>query len=97
MPRIPKAGDEFNREDFDMLLKAIEQRKDNFPDEPPTMTMALVMFNIGDRFSPVECVEQEWTGIKSDVPKGEGVPKCPNGHVLMQGRGLRLGWIEEKD
>lgn len=95
MARVPKPGDEFTTEDFEMVIDAIKQRQINFPDESTTLTLGLVLFNIGDRFARVECIEQEWTGFKKDIPKGDGVPKCPNGHVLMQGRGLSLGWIQE--
>lgn len=97
MKRIPKAGDQFTTDDFDMVLEAYEQRQRNFPNEPASFTFALVLFNIGDRFTPVECIEQEWAGLKKDVPKSDGVPKCPNGHVLVQGLPLKLGWIQERD
>lgn len=91
---IPKAGQGFGVRDFDMLIEAVRKRRENFPDEDPTMTMALVMFNIGDRFAPVTCIEGEWEALKMDLPKGDGVPKCPNGHVCTQGFGLQLGWIQ---
>lgn len=94
MARIPKAGDPFTQEDFDMVLEAVRQRQENFTSEPPVMSMALVMFNIGERFAPVTCIEGEWEGLKYNIPKGDGIPKCPNGHVMTQGKGLQLGWIE---
>lgn len=96
MDRIPKAGEAFNTDDFEMLLEAIEKRNKNFPDEPAAITMGLVLFNIGDRFTPVECMEQEWKGIKKDIPRGEESPKCPNGHDLMQGPSLKIGWVQEE-
>lgn len=92
---IPQAGDSLKIADIEILVSAIVDRQQNFPGEPVGLTIALVMMNIGDRYSPVECLEQEWTGLKKDIPKGEGVPKCPNGHVLTQGAGLKLGWLSD--
>ena len=51
-----------------------------------------VLLNAGDSFAPVSCVAGEWAGFKGDLPKMPGIPKCPNGHVCMQGEGLRLGF-----
>lgn len=92
---IPKAGDLFTKEDFDILVKALQKRMENFPEENFVLTLGLVLFNIGDRYAPVTCIEQEWKGLKRDIPPGEGIPKCPNGHPLIQGNPLRLGWMEE--
>lgn len=78
-----------------MILQAVNQRNKNFPDEPGAVTIALVLMNIGRRFTKVRCIEREWSGILQDIPKGEGVPKCPNGHALFEQRGLELGWIDE--
>lgn len=97
--RVPKAGDPLTVEDFDMIMEAVEQRQHNWPEEPFKMSMGLVFFNIGDRFAPVSCIDEthKWEGLKKDIPKdpNDGVPKCPGGHVLMQGSGLHLGWVDE--
>lgn len=93
MDRIPKAGESITTEDFDMILEAIGKRHQNFPNEPPVLSMAIVMMNIGDRFAPVACVEGEWKGHKKDLYGGVDVPKCPNGHAVIQGVGLKIGWI----
>jgi hypothetical protein len=93
----PKAGESLTPDDFDMILEAIGDRQKNFPNEPPVISMGLVFFNIGDRFAPVSCVAGEWSGLKQDIPKSDDpndLPKCPGGHVLTQGRGLKLGWLE---
>lgn len=93
----PKAGDGITVEDIEMILEAVKNRQENFKDEPAKMSFALVLFNIGDRFAPVSCVAGEWSGLKTDIPKSDNLdelPKCPNGHVLIQGRGLKLGWLE---
>lgn len=94
--RVPKVGDALNIDDLEMIIEAVEQRQRNFPDEPSEMTLALVFFNIGDRFAPVTCINGEWSGLKKDIPKGnpQSIPKCPNNHVLTMGPGLRLGWID---
>lgn len=93
MGRVPKVGDTLNTDDFEMIMEAVEQRQKNF-DEPPVLSMALVFGNIGQRFAPVICLEGEWEGVKQDVPKGEGDPKCPNGHPLRAGPPLKLGWVK---
>lgn len=95
MARIPKAGDRLNSEDVEMIIEAVNDRQKLFNREPLAMSLALVLFNIGDRFAAVSCVAGEWEGLKKDIPRGEGVPKCPNGHVMMQGPGLRLIWQVE--
>lgn len=92
---IPKAGDFVGVPDVENIVEAIVIRQEKFPEEPVGVTIALILMNIGDRYSPVECIEQEWTALKKDVPNGEGVPKCPNGHVLTQGPGLKLGWLSD--
>lgn len=92
--RIPAPGDRVNMGDLEEIVEAIVQRGKNFPDEPGAMTIGLVLMNIGDRFTPVVCRHGEWMGIKKDLQKGDGVPTCPNGHVLTEGKGLKLGWIE---
>lgn len=92
---IPKAGDFLTIVDVEHIVEAIVTRQEKFPGEPVGVTIALILMNIGDRYSPVECIEQEWTGYKKDLERGEGVPKCPNGHVLTQGPGLKIGWLND--
>lgn len=96
MDRIPKAGEPVTAEDFDMILEAVGQRQQNFPQEPSSLTMAMIFFNIGDRFTPVTCIEEEWTGVKQDLRHETGIPKCPNGHTLTEGPSLKLGWVNEQ-
>lgn len=93
---IPKAGEALTIKDVEVILEAVGARKKNFPDEPAAMTIALVLMNIGDRYAKVSCVAGEWVGLKTDIPKSEtnDIPKCPNGHVLTQDRGLSVGWVD---
>mgnify|MGYP001183627664 CR=1 FL=1 len=93
MSKVPEAGKPLEVDDVEMILDAVAKRRENFPDEPAGLTFMLVLLNIGDRFAPVTCQEQEWEGYIQDVPKGEGVPKCPNGHTLVRGNPLKLGWV----
>ncbi len=93
MNDIPKAGDALKVRDLDMILGALTERQDRCQETWP-FSMGVVLFNIGDRFTPVACVAGEWSGLKGDIPRSEGIPKCPNGHVMTEGKGLKLGWVE---
>jgi len=55
-----------------------------------------VLSGIGERYRTVQCVEQEWSCLKKDVPLGygESSPTCPNGHDLVEGPGMTIGWIQ---
>lgn len=98
MSELHEAGKSLSFEDIEMIVEAIERRRKNFPDEPKEMSIGLILANIGDRFTPVACVNGEWRGVKKDIPKGEGVPTCPNGHVMTQEPGgLTLGWVSVID
>lgn len=90
---IPKLGDPFTTLDFDLIMSAVQKRAEKFPDEPATLTMALVMLNIGNRFTQVVCSNGEWRGIRTEVDTGEGDILCPNGHELLEESGIQLGWI----
>lgn len=93
--RIPESGDFLSPQDVNMIFQAIKERHEKFPDEPMQLTAVLVMLNVGDRFAPVSCVEECWEGYLKDVPSGEGVPKCPEGHPLFKEPGLRLAWVKD--
>lgn len=95
--KAPKPGNSLTINDLEMILEAVQTRQRNFPSEPASMSFILVMMNIGDRFAPVTCVEGEWEGLKVDIPKGTDIPQCPNGHVLIQGDGLCIGWIKRNE
>ena len=95
MPRIPKAGDSLELADFNEILDALATRKRNFPTEPEDMRLGTVLFNIGDRFTKVVCVNGEWNGMKKDASRSvSGIPLCPNGHVMFEtDPGPKLGWV----
>lgn len=89
-------GDIFSPDHFEMIMEATQQRQEKFPDEPTSLSMVFVMMNIGDRYSRVECREQEWTGVKADVTLRDGKPSCPNGHDIFVTEQVKLGWVGEK-
>ena len=89
----PAPGKELTIGDVQTILDAIQRRQANFPDEPFEMCLALILLNIGDRYAKVHCIAGEWHGQKKDIPRGEGVPLCPQGHPLTQDPGLKLGWM----
>lgn len=96
---FPRPGDPLTADEFEMIMEAVGDRKRNFPDEPALMSMWVVFANIGDRFASVICMEEEWSGLKKDIPKPEegNDPKCPNGHPIRQGPRLSVGWVEDKE
>lgn len=95
----PKAGTPLTSDQFEMIMEAVGDRQKNFSDEPPLVSLWLVFSNIGDRFAPAVCVEEEWRGFKKDIPEhnAEDAPRCPNGHPIRQGPRLSLGWVEDKE
>lgn len=95
MARVPEDGDPLSSEDVEMIFQAIQKRQENFK-EPAMLSAVLVMLNIGNRFAVLTCLEEEWSGFPKDVPPGEGEPKCPNGHPLRKGPGMRLVWVTEE-
>lgn len=90
---MPEAGKPLDIRDVYEIFEAVETRQKNFPGEPMSMTFLLILLNIGDRYSTVVCTQGEWTSIKKEIPKGEGIPTCPNGHPLTQTDGLTIGWL----
>ena len=90
---MPKIGESLTIKDISEIIQAFEARRVNFPEETDEFTWTVVMLNIGDRYSEVECMHGEWKGIKKDIAKGEGIPTCPNGHVLSQKSIVQLGWV----
>ena len=91
----PKPGTPLRMSDFTDILQALNVRNQRFPDEAPGDSLGVVLFNIGDQYTPVHCVAGEWRGLKQDLPPGRGIPTCPNGHVLLEQRGVKLGWVED--
>lgn len=62
---------------------AIIERQRRFHELLDT-SVKVVLLNYGDRFTPVSCVGGEWSGIKDDLPRSGDLPRCPNGHVLLE-------------
>lgn len=90
---IPVAGNALKVEDFELIIEAITRRQQKFRQESLRLSIGVVLANVGDRFAPAQCIKGEWSGIKADLEPTTDIPKCPNGHVLMQGEGLKLGWV----
>lgn len=90
---IPQAGETFSLEDMEMVFEAVKERQEKHPEEAAGLSLWVVFSQIGERFRKVQCVEQEWEGVKQDIPVSLGDPKCPNGHSLHAGSGLRIGWL----
>lgn len=76
------------------IHEAYQFRRSTF-DESSEMSMAVVLLNYGARFAPVSCIAGEWAGTKEQLQPSHGVPVCPNGHVLIEGPGMKLGLIPE--
>lgn len=91
--RVPKPGDSLTVDQLEEIFECIAVRRERFPEESGIMSLGVVLFNFGDRYAKATCVAGEWTGLKQELPRTTGIPKCPNGHVLTQEAGLRLGWV----
>ncbi len=77
------------------IASVIEARQRKF-DEPMSMSVGVALFNAGDRWRHVWCVDPicAWEGPKADaVASLSGMPVCPHGHPLVQGNSLDLGWM----
>lgn len=95
---LPDVGKAFSMADFDMVLEAVQERqeklKEKGEEEPVTLTLYLMLTKMGERFRKVQCIEQEFECLKSEIDwDGESEPTCPNGHSLHPGPGLTLGWV----
>lgn len=93
MDRVPRIGEFIGTQDVEVIYEAVAQRRKNFPDEPEIISLTLVLMNIGDRYTPVECQEGEWVDVKMNVPPFKDQPRCPNGHTLTKGLPLKLAWL----
>lgn len=93
--KVPAIGDFLTTKDCEELYEAVQAHQKNFPETPEILSFTLIMMNYGNKFTPVMCQEQEWSGTIADVSKlfvGKD-PKCPNGHTLEKGLPLRLAWL----
>lgn len=88
--KIPKIGELLTNDQIEIIYEAIERRRVNFPGESEMLTLALVLNNIGARYTPIWCEDCGYVGVLNDV--GSSL-KCPNEHDLMKGLPLRLGWL----
>lgn len=80
----------------EQIAESIVFRQDKFKDEELMMSVMVVLFNCGDRFTDVHCVAGEWSGKKGDLESTGGIPKCPNGHVLLESFVRQtLGWVPD--
>jgi len=56
----------------------------------------VILMNYGWRHVKVRCINGEWAGEKGDLVPRDGVPLCPNGHVMVElSDAPRLALIEE--
>jgi hypothetical protein len=83
-------------DDFIEISGKVAYREDAFG-ESTFQALTAVLANYGDRYVKVTCINGEWHGTKADlVSASGGIPKCPNGHVVLESSlQPRLGLIEE--
>lgn len=74
----------------------VAYREDAFG-EGPFQALSEVLMAYGDRYVKVECTQGEWRGTKGMLVSASGaLPKCPNGHTILQtSMPPRLALIEE--
>lgn len=83
--------------DVEHIAGRIQERQARFG-EDFTMSVGVVLLNLGDRFVNVACVGGEWCGTKGDLTPRQGIPLCPNGHPLVEtSTAPRLALCEEGD
>lgn len=70
-------------EDVDLITTRVERIHAEHKYDLETC-LGLVLMNYGQRYVKVKCVAGEWEGTKGDLEPGPGIPKCPNGHVLLE-------------
>lgn len=92
---IPEIGSALTVPQALAMFEAINYRQQKY-NELFEESLLVVLFNFGSRFDEVNCINGEWHGHKQDLECAPGIPKCPNGHVLLEKPGLRLGWVEEQ-
>ena len=69
--------------DYEQIAESIKYRQDTF-EEPFAMSVGVVIANYGSKYTPIACINGEWSGIKADLSSSGGLPHCPNGHVLLE-------------
>jgi len=82
------------------IADTIAYRQTHFDGESLETSIMVVLLNTGSKWVSVRCINEEWSGTKGDLvpdPHG-GVPKCPNGHVLVEtGPGKKLAYVDDID
>lgn len=88
---------ELTTDDVRKIWESFNYRKSRFPHEQEFTAFALVLMNWGDSLTVVYCTSCGWRGTKGDLPRAQSLPKCPEGHPLMEYGPLhRLGLIQVK-
>lgn len=78
------------------FVKQYQRRRDRWPDEAEDAALLVMLLNFGDHLTHVACINGEWRGVKGDLTPRDGVPLCPNGHVMTEGfKRRRLGFVDE--
>ena len=77
------------------IAKTISWRQENGEKESLEDSIMIVLLNTGDKYTKVDCVRGEWSGVKSDLRMVGGLPHCPNGHPLFEvSGGKRLALVD---
>lgn len=96
MERVPVAGEELSDLDIIALLSLMGEVKKKQPEITLAQTIGFVLANAGERYRYLVCQEGEWTSLKGDFESQKGLEKkCPQGHDIYQGVGLKLGWVPD--
>lgn len=65
------------------IAERITRRQAQF-DETLGWSVGIVLMNYGDKYVTVDCTGGEWDGTKGDLAPTDSLPKCPNGHPLLE-------------
>lgn len=94
----PNPGEPFTMDQFQEIMELVKKRQEKFSSwEPPIVSMAFILLNIGEVYSRVKCIDEncKWGGLKQDVKiVDDNIPCCPSGHAVIIDKHIKLGWVE---
>lgn len=95
---VPRNGKFLTSKEIEVLFKEWKLHMQKFPNTTEVDAFKWILMNLGNQWAPIICEKREWHGTVFDlreIDQQGDVPKCPNGHILTRGPGLRLSWSQK--